>query len=670
MDCQSKAYRIRSCARVGFTAVCVIVATATIAAADENGSAEPMPSQPGVEPRALVTESPDAEIDLAPGHWTDPFDLPQPSHFAFGESVNPARVPRAMEVRVTEFQGLVPGVSTADDVRRKLGESNQMVGEAQTLAFRYEMAPFEHVDVIFHDNVVDAVVVQLIEQFEVPVLETELQLEELEELVTVGDLPGSTTRLYPERGIVFHVGPPSEPALPDAASPGHPAPATEPHVTAIEFRAISAEGFVERAEVRFSHDLGRCLDDLDQALAIDPGHDSAHALKARALLASGRHSDALEAIDRAIEHEMRPQFFITRCEILAARGDYSEAVTDAKRALINPSTPPHLRALATCRLGDCVAAAPQPDLAKAVELHLDAIRMAHGQTDHAQQADRQTAIRVLVEAHLAAAEEIARGEWAQREEVVPQWLRRAAEWADTGVGREGLDADIRLTVCRRSLAACVALEGQLDLDSLASTAWETGRELLIATEDPIHRRRVAWELGVAMHHAMRCYEKVGHAEAALKCGGLAIACFAEAVPGRQELPGDSYRLGRLGYQIGAIHAVKLSDAAGAIEWYGQAIPFVEQPLGPAGVALRGEQGQTLVSMAVTYWAAGHEQQALRLTARGARLIEEAVAEGVSPAESLTVPYANLAKMHRHLGDTVEAAAYEARLPRLTNSIRE
>ena len=50
---------------------------------------------------------------------------------------------------------------------------------------------------------------------------------------------------------------------------------------------------------------------------------------------------------------------------------------------------------------------------------------------------------------------------------------------------------------------------------------------------------------------------------------------------------------------------------------------------------------------------------LEMTERGSDLIKRAVSEGVMKAPALAVPYANLAAMHRALGNGEEAASFSS-----------
>jgi hypothetical protein len=127
--------------------------------------------------------------------------------------------------------------------------------------------------------------------------------------------------------------------------------------------------------------------------------------------------------------------------------------------------------------------------------------------------------------------------------------------------------------------------------------------------------------------------------------------------GRDEQPTDAYMFGRLYFRIGSIYAVRKQDHAKAVAWFERAAPLLERPLPDAVAADRGRQGETLVSMGVSYWAVGKRERAMQLTDAGCRYMQTAVADGSLTTVALGVPDANLAAMHRQLGDDVAGKRY-------------
>ena len=68
----------------------------------------------------------------------------------------------------------------------------------------------------------------------------------------------------------------------------------------------------------------------------------------------------------------------------------------------------------------------------------------------------------------------------------------------------------------------------------------------------------------------------------------------------------------------------------------------------------GRLGDSFVSMGVSYWNAGDQKMAVKLTQHGADLIEEAVRRGSHDRSVLVIPYTNLAAMQREMGNNADA----------------
>jgi hypothetical protein len=66
-------------------------------------------------------------------------------------------------------------------------------------------------------------------------------------------------------------------------------------------------------------------------------------------------------------------------------------------------------------------------------------------------------------------------------------------------------------------------------------------------------------------------------------------------------------------------------------------------------------------MAVSFWEAEKREEALALTEKGMRHIQEAVDRGEIDRSALAAPLSNLANMNRLLGNEEKAATYETRL---------
>ena len=119
-------------------------------------------------------------------------------------------------------------------------------------------------------------------------------------------------------------------------------------------------------------------------------------------------------------------------------------------------------------------------------------------------------------------------------------------------------------------------------------------------------------------------------------------------------------MGRFYFLAGAVHAVKKQDHEEAAKWYAKSIPLMTSPVAaPTDSLASGRLGEWMVSMGVTFWEVNDKPKALEMTERGADLIKQAVSEGVMKTPALAVPYANLAAMHRAMGNSEQGVNYSS-----------
>ena len=91
-----------------------------------------------------------------------------------------------------------------------------------------------------------------------------------------------------------------------------------------------------------------------------------------------------------------------------------------------------------------------------------------------------------------------------------------------------------------------------------------------------------------------------------------------------------------------------------MRWFDKALPHL-QPTYPDRLAddrrLIGEQ---MVSIGISLWEVGRRNSAVSVTQEGTSLIAAVVSDGSTEKSALSVPYQNLAAMHRELGNAEEA----------------
>lgn len=548
------------------------------------------------------------------------------------------------------FNGVQLGVSTSADVAQVWGQPKTISRQNAITQHVYDVKPFERVEVtLFKDRVV-SIVIHLKESFTPDALAEELGLTEFTPVKVSNEQGTVVGQSYPERGVAFSFRQTEE----------------GPQVTQLVLDTLEAEPFVLRAESRMARDYRGCLDDLDEALRLDPESARAHALRSRVLNNLGRHQDALADATQATQAEPDNQNYqLTRAAVLVELGDYDLAVALTQKAINASKAQPDIRARAVLQLGDLVAAGPKHDYKLAMDHHLSAIKIAQSIIGDKLPARRKVGREVMVDAHLAVAADIAFGYWKMRQTIVPKWLDRAAYVAQQTAATVGASsADDAFRINARALTACVGLEGQVDPTPWAERLLAAAEKKLQSTNDPLYRQHVEWELGCGLYDAMQTCVERSEYTAALKYGELAAECFEHASPGRQSTSNELYLLGRLYFRMGSIHAVQQKDHKQAIVWFNKAAPVLTEAVPTQTAANPGRAGETLVSMGVSYWSAGEQEKALFLTHRGLEWMQQAVEAGTLEGRALAVPYSNLAAMHRYLGQTKKADGYQEMAARL------
>jgi tetratricopeptide (TPR) repeat protein len=367
-----------------------------------------------------------------------------------------------------------------------------------------------------------------------------------------------------------------------------------------------------------------------------------------------RYEEALTAVESALDIEKDPLYRLTRGEILGHQGHYDEAVQETRGVLSVGSLPRDLKAKGICQLGDLVAASPAHDYKQAMEDHLAAIKLADPLSIDKRLQVRRTAKLLLVDAHLAVANDIAGGYWQQKEKVVPKWLERARGYAEDLIAHEDADAGLRLHLAQGALAACAGSEGKVDSVPWARMALQAAKPLITVADDPWTKLALQWELGVALSDGLVADELRGAVQHALPNTALTITYMESGAKGRQETPADAFRLGWIYYRMGSLHAVQHTDHKTAVAWYEKAFPLLDRPIPPTLRNQQGHCGEWLVSMGISYWEEGNRNFALQVTDAGAQHVKEAVQHKLMDENGLAIPYGNLAFMHEALGHKEEA----------------
>lgn len=590
-------------------------------------------------PRTVATMPADAELKVL--------------HASLETSTN-------VDAQAARLKGVQPGTTTAAElatgritVDGEVEEWGQPVRRLQQGGFTrhvYQLAPFKEVTVSFRNNVVVSITVQFQQPFTADQLARDLALDAFEAVVITADNGELLGQVYPERGVLFSY----------LSSTKRP-----PHVQQIVLKEIDSEPFVQRAEANLTRNYRSALDDVATALKLSPNLVRARWLKARVLVAAGNGREALKVINEVLHDEPTiPEYRLIRVKALDLSGDFVRAGNEARQIIGLASAPEYVRATAMLYLGDLIAHGPGRDYKQALEMHQSAIQTAEPLLVDSNLHVRQAAQSVLIDAHLAVALDVAWGRWKNKPSVVPKWLQQAEGLSKAATGTDWVRTEYEFHTACDALNAFVGMQQPLAKTAWAEKALQSGHQLLAATEDPLRRQQLHWKLGSALHDALQLYLIENQFDPSLKYGTLAVRHLEAAGQRQRTAAGATYMMARCYFRVGSIYALHYQDHKQAVTWFDKAVPLLEGKIPVSALADIGRQGETLVSIGVSYWEVGRKDDALRVTTRGLELMEQAVKDAILQPTALNVPYSNLAAMHRALGNEAKATEYEQQAGRL------
>jgi tetratricopeptide (TPR) repeat protein len=559
----------------------------------------------------------------------------------------------AIPYQPVKFQGMIVGESTKEELTETWGEPSESVATDDGAVLIYSIEPFKSVEVLATESgVVSAIKVTLAAALDPKQLAKQLGLEEIDP-VTVDDAEEVPLgQAFPERGVLFmfdevdSIGPIDEDGLPPVS------------VSQVVIQPLDSRAFALRAENRLQGPYEKNVRDLETAISLDPDFAHAHWLLSEVYMATGQADSAdAEAATACDIEPWNAAYQLRRGQTQALLGEYDEAVHRTRGVLDRKDLEEIVHAQALHEMAKLASLGDVQIATKAIPFHTRAIELADRVATDAERQDRRAAKRLMVEAHMSVAEEIARQAFNEKVESLSQWIGRASGLAEEYIENDGGSVELRLLIAQRALAALASFKPTLDPSPWVAEAEEAAGTLLAQYDDDLWQQRIKWELGIAYHNAMRVEHSRRQTIAAISYGQKAIEHLAAGAVSRQAVHSSEQLVGQLYFHMGAVHAVHQQDHTKAAQWYDKATPLLNGPRPVSELYAPRREGEMLVSIGVTYWQLGQQSRALEVTQSGASLIEMAVEDGILAKSALAVPYTNLATMYEQMGENTNAAKY-------------
>lgn len=548
----------------------------------------------------------------------------------------------------SSFFGATPGYTKRDTLVEKWGMP--VDGDTTSNLLVYELNGFPRVTVRLQDDVVSRIRVQLSKPFVANSLIERLQLSAFDTFTRTNDRGDVTETVVPERGVTLNHELPRTGDLAYDSEESVDELAGEYLVHGLVIETIQGEQFLSRAQRRSPRDYDARVADLEAALTCDSQLVVAKYELSKIGYDLGRPQLALELVEEALE--VKPaseEFQLQRARCLTTLANYGEAVAACQAILESTATPKLVRAGALYQMGLLSSLGSQEIAKQTVPLHNKAIELADELSISDDPAVANAAGELLVNAHLAVANAICSGEWQDKEATVAQWIERASGLAEQQIDNSSANLHLRLQVAVEALAAGSKLSPPIDPKLWVAEAEETAAKLNALNGDKSAAEATNWQLGLAYYFATDIQHRRGKSASALRYGDLAESQLVELADSRGGLPDTDFLLGRLYFQLGAVHAVHRSDHDIACEYYDKAGELLMQPCPVTHLANPGKHGDALVSMGVSYWHVGQKTLAYDYTQNGVEIVSQGIKEGLLENDAAAVAEGNLAAMDRAMG---------------------
>lgn len=557
--------------------------------------------------------------------------------------------------RPLSFQKLTPGRSSMADLTERFGAVQEKSQENGMETLTFQVGPFQQVKVVVSNQIVRSIRVFFKESYSTQEIAKQLGIEQYEPVVIRDSRGVATSSVYPERGVTCVYTSDSDPVK----------------IKQLVLDPISPAPFLQRAQAKQYSHYQDALDDLTEVQRLDPKNEEAHAMEARILMQMGQFKRAMRAVDTAMQLQPATHTYqLIRAQIQYQSGQWEAAEETIQSILEDEQVNSLDQAQAICLLGDLYGRQGQRDYQLAIQHHLDGIKRAKSLVSSEDRELSHRAKRLLLDAHLAIASDIAWGDWQNKLTVVPKWLNNSQALLENLLKYPKQDAALSLYVQQQFLSVHMGLAGELDETEVTQDLMKNYNEILSSHSDALFKQRVRWMTGSALYCAGRIAQQQGKSQDALRYATDAYHLLTTVAAGREVVAQQEILLGDTCFLSGSLHAVYKNDHWEAANWYRRALKKYEQPVASQGIINLGLHGERLVSMGLSFWQNGDHQQGLQLTQQGTDMIEQAVEEQNYQAQVLAVPFGNLAAMYRYLEKEEQADRYTQRVIKLKETVSQ
>lgn len=536
-------------------------------------------------------------------------------------------------VRASSFQGVTPGESNTAQLLERLGEPEGRRVQGAEEVFTYQVGPFPKVDVVVADDTIASIIIFLDKPAGPEDVARELKLNVFEAVVIRSESGTALGQMYPERGVMFSFDP----------------AATERMVGQLVLEPITAEPFLLRVRQDRNHQYEKNLADLTYAHQYAPNTAEIYWLKAQILAAKGNYRRALSAVEKAIG--LAPEdsrILTTRAKIHFELDDHEAAIADAETVIADESTPPEYKARGHCLLADFMANGPDRQYNEALKVHQEALQMGVQLATSDRTEVRRYAKRVLVDAYFGVANDIARGNWQDKQETMLKWLKGASEIAYGMLEYDEGESALRLQIIHKTLLAYAGLKINADAKKAVSQLLDELDQVVRKSPDSGYQDELRWIAIETLYEAIEISRARKDHEQVLQFADHANQLIDQLDRQREWTPHSNYVAGKIYFYAGLAQSVAQQNHQKAVRYFEKALPYFSSDLPARDIAERGLHGERFVSMGVSYWQANARDEAVNLTQRGLELMIRARREGRLEEPALAVPYSNLATMYEAL----------------------